>query len=79
MSTVKELWDEYRISKQYEGVTGALADRGISDGTEEYMRPESKTTPERRVHGKRGKSIWVEMTDVPRWFLFELGYVKERW
>lgn len=77
-NTIRELWDEYRISKQFESVTGAICEaHGISDGTEEYLRPEMKIRTERKTTERRGKSIWIEMVSVPRWFLYEIGYNRE--
>lgn len=76
--TVRELWDEYRISKQFESVTGAMREAcGVSDGTEECLRPEVKIRTERKTSERRGKSIWIEMVSVPRWFLYEIGYNRE--
>ena len=72
--TVKDLWDEYRISKQFESVTGAMQMLGKSDGTNECLRPEVKVRTERKTGERRGKSIWMEMVSVPRWFLYEIGY-----
>ena len=76
--SIKELWDEYRISKQYESVTGSMRESfGESDGTEEYLRPEMTIRTERKTTSKGGKSIWMEMVSVPRWFLYEIGYNRE--
>lgn len=72
--TVKDLWDEYRIAKQFESITGAMREVGVSDGTEEYMRPENKMSTERKGHNNRGKAVWIERVDIPRWFLYEIGY-----
>jgi len=75
--TVKELWDEYRISKQFESVTGAMKALGNSDGTEECLRPEMTIRTERKTSQRKGKSIWMEMVSIPRWFLYEIGYSRE--
>ena len=75
--TVKELWDEYRISKQFESVTGAMKALGNSDGIEECLRPEMTIRTERKTSQRKGKSIWMEMVSIPRWFLYEIGYSRE--
>jgi hypothetical protein len=72
--SIKELWDEYRICKQFEGVMGALQDSARDRSEGSCLRPEIKDINSVKNPHKKGKSIWIERMEIPEWFYQEVGY-----
>lgn len=72
--SIKQLWDEYRISKQFEGITGMMQDSATDGTLEAYMRPESREDNSIKNPHKKGKSVWIERVEIPAWFYHEVGY-----